>query len=200
MARGCATSPGGVCSATTVPTDFAGAQTEFGNGPGVSTNGIDIQTDYSMPLGEATFTIGLTGTQILKLEDSAVTLDGFQIAAGENRRGELNFLGAALASPEWRVNGFASYRRDRHTLRLQANYNSAVWDERTGIQYGENGEDPVTFDITYLFDITDTFRVSATVVNLTDRDPPKHQIETGYDARLGSPLGRTFEIGLKKTF
>ncbi len=73
-------------------------------------------------------------------------------------------------------------------------------DERAGNQYGEDGEDPVYIDLFYLFDLSDTLRLSASVENLFDRDPPKHQIEYGYDARLGSSLGRTFEIGLKKVF
>ena len=194
------TSPGGVCSATTVATDLAGVTSEFGNGPGVLTNGLDYQTDYTMPLMGGDFTIGATATQILELQDTKTTLDGFTISNGDDRLGSLNFSGAAVAAPEWRANAFASYRLDQHVFRFGANWQSAVTDDRLGTQYGENGEDPVVFDFFYLFDITDTLRLSASVENITDRDPPKHQTETGYDARLGNALGRTFEIGIKKTF
>ncbi len=196
-----ATSPGGSCSATTVALDLAGVTTEFGNGPGVLTNGIDYQINYSMPLFEGDLSVGGTATQVLKLQDTKTQLDGFTISNGDDRLGFLNFSGAAVASPEWRVNAFTSYRfMDQHTLRFAANWQSAVSDDRPGIQWGENGEDPVVFDLFYLFDLTDTLRLSASVENITDRDPPKHQTETGYDARLGNALGRTFEIGIKKTF
>ncbi len=180
--------------------ELQGVKTEFGNGPGVLTSGIDYQTDYSMPFGPGDLTVGATATQILELEDTAVVLDGFTLLTGAQRVGELNFAGAAVAAPEWSVNAFSSYRMGPHTLRLGASWRSAVVDERAGVQYGENGEDPIFIDLYYLFDITDTLRLSASVENLFDRDPPKHQIEYGYDARLGSPLGRTFEIGIKQVF
>ena len=42
--------------------------------------------------------------------------------------------------------------------------------------------------------------LTATVANMFDRDPPPAQEEFGYDPWTGNPLGRTFEIGFKKTF
>ncbi len=196
-----ATSPGGNCASTTnLVTDLAGVQTEFGNGPGVLTSGIDYQINYSMPIGPGEFSIGATGTQVLELEDTPALLDGFVVTAGDDRLGDLNFNAAPVSAPEWRVNGFSSYRMDKHVLRLQASWTSAVYDERTGIQYEEFGEDPVYIDFIYLFDLTDNLRFTAAVENVFDRDPPKGQIEYGYDARLGSALGRTVEFSLKSTF
>ena len=58
----------------------------------------------------------------------------------------------------------------------------------------------MSFDFTYLFDLTDTLRLTASIVNITDEDPPPAREELGYDPRIGSPLGRTFEVGIKKTF
>jgi hypothetical protein len=37
-------------------------------------------------------------------------------------------------------------------------------------------------------------------VNMFDEDPPESRQEMGYDPRIGSPLGRTFEVGLRKSF
>jgi hypothetical protein len=196
-----ATSPGGQCAATTnLVSDLAGVTTEFGNGPGVNTTGIDYQTDYSMPIGPGDFMIGATATQVTKLEDTPALLDGFVVLAGDDRLGSLNFQGAGIAAPEWRVNSFASYRIDKHVIRLAANWTSAVYDDRPGLQYEEDGEDPIYIDAFYLFDLSDTLRLSASIENIFDRDPPKGQIEYGYDARLGSALGRTFEVGIKKIF
>ncbi len=198
--------PGGVCNAAAPPTaaqlvsTLASVSTVFGNGPGVITNGLDYQIDYSMPLYMGDFTIGATATQVLELRDTVATLDGFVVDPGQQRLGELNLLGAARAAPEWSVNAFTSYRMDSHLFRVQADWRSAVVDDRPGIQYGENGEDPVYFDFIYLYDFTDKLRLSATVKNIFDRDPAKYEIEYGYDARLGSALGRTFEVGIKATY
>jgi outer membrane receptor protein involved in Fe transport len=196
-----ATSPGGVCAATTnLTTDLASVSTEYGNGPGVETNGIDYQIDYTLPIGPGEFSIGATATQVLKLQDSPATLDGFQVTAGDDRLGSLNFNGAGVAAPEWSVNSYATYRMEKHTFRLGADWRSAVVDDRPGLQYEEDGEDPIYFNFYYLFDLTDTLRLSASVENIMDRDPPKGQIEYGYDARLGSALGRTVQVGIKKSF
>lgn len=195
--------PNATCAGATranLQNELGGVTTEYGNGPGVVTNGFDYQIDYTMPFGEGDFTIGATATQVTELRDTAVTLDGFQLLAGAERLGELNFAAAAVAAPEWSVNAFASYRLGQHVFRAGANWRSAVVDERAGIQYGEYGEDPVYIDLNYLFDVTDTLRLSASIQNLFDRDPPKHQIEYGYDARLGSALGRTFELSVKQVF
>ncbi len=202
-------SPGGVCAAPGTPgvvatgtpaTAMGTVTTVFGNGPGVITDGIDYQIDYSMPIFDGDFSIGATATQILSLEDTPSFLDGFQLNNGDQRLGELNVAGAARAAAEWAVNGFSSYRYGDHLLRLQANWRSKVVDDRAGTQYGENGEDPVYIDLIYMFDISDNLRFSTSVVNLFDRDPPKYEIEYGYDARLGSSLGRTIEFGIKATY
>ena len=66
--------------------------------------------------------------------------------------------------------------------------------------YGVEGADWLSFDFTYLFDITDTLRLTATVANILDNDPPYSRQELSYDPRMGNPLGRTIEVGLKKTF
>ena len=203
--------PGGVCNPlsppTTTPaatatltTSLAGVTTVFGNGPGVLTNGIDYQINYSMPIGPGDFSIGATATQVLELRDTAALLDGFTVEGASNRLGELNLLGAARAAPEWSVNAFTTYRFDDHVFRLQADWRSKVVDDRPGNQFGENGEDPIYIDLIYLFNVTENLRFTAAVENIFDRDPAKYEIEYGYDARLGSALGRTIEVSLKADF
>ncbi|MDP3738840.1 MAG: TonB-dependent receptor [Hyphomonadaceae bacterium] len=180
--------------------NFASISTVFGNGPGQTTNGIDYQITYDMPIGPGDLTLGVTATQVTELLTGPTSLDGVVISTGDDRLGTLNFATVASAAPEWRTNFSANYNMERHNFRFGANYVSAVTDERAGIQYGENGEEWLTYDFTYLFDITDTLRLTASVNNITDEDPPAAQEELGYDPRLGNPLGRTFEIGIKKTF
>jgi outer membrane receptor protein involved in Fe transport len=179
---------------------FSSISTVFGNGPGQTTAGYDVQVNYDMPLWVGDLGLSVTATQVTELITGPTSLDGVTISTGDNRLGFLNFATIALAAPEWRANFAANYRMDRHNLRFGANYVSAVQDERAGVQYGEFGEDWLTYDLTYLFDITDTLRLTASVNNITDEDPPPAQEELGYDPRIANPLGRTFELGIKKTF
>ncbi len=180
--------------------NFASVLTEFGNGPGQTTNGIDYQISYQMPFGPGDLTLGLTATQVTELKTGASFLNGGLVKPIDDRLGTLNFATVAAAAPEWRANFSANYSMDNHNFRLGYNYVSAVTDERPGIQYGETGSEWTTWDFTYLFQVSDDLRLTATVANITDEDPPAAQEELGYDPRLGNPLGRTFEIGIKKNF
>jgi outer membrane receptor protein involved in Fe transport len=68
------------------------------------------------------------------------------------------------------------------------------------VQYGEDGEDFITVDLTYRFEFNEGLALSATVANAFDRDPPPAQEEFGYDPWTANPLGRTVEVGRRKTF
>lgn len=180
--------------------NFSSISTRFGNGPGQTTNGFDYQISYDLPFGPGDLGLSLTATNVTELITGPTSLDGVVVSTGDDRLGTLNFATVASAAPEWRANFAANYRMDQHNFRLGVNYVSAVTDERAGIQYGENGEEWITTDLTYLFDVTDDLRLTVNVQNLFDRDPPPAQEELGYDPRLGNPLGRTFELGIKKSF
>ncbi len=179
---------------------FTFVSTVFGNGPGQTTNGYDIQATYSLPLGPGDLSLDLTATKVAELKTGPTSLDGVVISTGDNRLGTLNFATIAAAAPEWRANFSANYRLNRHNFRFGVNFVSAVTDERPGVQYGENGEDWITADFTYRYELSDDLALTATVANILDRDPPPAQEEFGYDPRMGNPLGRTVELGVKKTF
>jgi len=180
--------------------NFSSISTRLGNGPGQSTNGFDYQISYDMPFGPGDLTLNVTATQVTELITGPTDLDGVVVSTGDDRLGNLNFATVASAAPEWRANFSANYRMDQHNFRLGYNYVSAVTDERAGVQFGENGQEWATWDFTYLFDVSEDLRLTATVANITDEDPPIAQEELGYDPRLGNPLGRTFELAIKKNF
>jgi len=179
---------------------FASIRTDFGNGPGQKTTGFDLQSSYHMPFWNGDLTLGLDATYLTKLETGATTLDGVTIVPTKDRLGHLNFATVAFAAPKLRANFSANYAMGPHNFRLGVDYVSKVNDERPGVQYGENGEAWITADFTYRLVLKDDWTFTATVQNIFDRDPPPAQEELGYDPRLGDPLGRTFEIGVKKTF
>ncbi|HOZ27674.1 MAG TPA: TonB-dependent receptor [Hyphomonadaceae bacterium] len=179
---------------------FSMVDTQYGNGPGQTTNGFDIQATYALPFGPGDLAIDLAATKVTELKTGPTSLDGVVVSTGDDRLGSLNFATFALAAPEWRANLSANYRFDRHNIRLGVNYVSAVHDERAGKQYGEDGEDWVTADATYRFQFSDDLALTATIANIFDRDPPAAQEELGYDPFMGNPLGRTIELGVKKAF
>ncbi len=179
---------------------FSMVTTLFGNGPGQTTNGFDLQTSYVMPIWRGTFSADLTATKITELKTGPTQLDGVTVSTGDDRLGYLNFATFGQSAPEWRANLGLNYNQDRHNLRLGVNYVSAVEDERPGVQYGEFGEEWVTADVTYRFELSEDTVFTATVANIFDRDPPPAQEEFGYDPWTANPLGRTIEVGVKKTF
>ena len=179
---------------------FSSVSTRFGNGPGQTTNGFDLQTFYDLPLAAGELTLSINATKITELKTGATSLDGVVVSRGDDRLGMLNFATFAQAAPEWRANFSANYSLDRHNMRVGVNYVSAVEDERPGVQYGETGEDWITADFTYRFALQDDLALTGTVANMFDRDPPPAQEEFGYDPWTANPLGRTVEIGVRKTF
>jgi iron complex outermembrane recepter protein len=179
---------------------FSSVSTLYGNGPGQTTSGFDLQTGYDLSVGPGDLSLDITATRVTKLETGPTQLDGVVVSTADNRLGTLNFATFALSAPKLRANFGANYRLNRNNVRVGVNFVSAVKDERPGIQYGENGADWVTTDVTYRFEYADDLSFTATVANLFDRDPPPAQEEFGYDPWTANPLGRTFEVGIRKSF
>lgn len=179
---------------------FSAVSTRYGNGPGQTTKGFDVQANYGLPVGPGDLDVSFTATRVTELKTGATTLDGVTISTGDDRLGTLNFATFAQAAPKLRANLGVNYGLGRQNFRLGVNYVSAVVDERAGIQYGENGKAWVTTDFTYRLQLGDSMALTATVANIFDRDPPPAQEEFGYDPWTGNPLGRTFELGVKKSF
>jgi iron complex outermembrane receptor protein len=151
-------------------------------------------------VGSGDLDVNLTATRVTELKTGPTTLDGVTISTGDDRLGTLNFATFAQAAPKWRANLGVNYGLGRQNFRLGVNFVSAVKDERAGVQYGEDGENWVTTDFTYRLQLDGDLALTATVANMFDRDPPPAQEEFGYDPWTGNPLGRTIEIGVKKSF
>ncbi len=179
---------------------FSAVSTRYGNGPGQTTKGFDIQASYGLPLAGGDLDISVNATRVTELRTGSTTLDGVVVSTGDDRLGTLNFATFAQAAPKWRANLGVNYAVDRHNLRLGVNLVSAVRDERPGVQYGEEGEDWITADLTYRLQLNDSTVLMATVANMFDRDPPPAQEEFGYDPWTGNPLGRTIEVAVRKSF
>lgn len=210
----------------TTADDFASIRTDFGNGPGQTTEGIDIQANYGLPVGPGDMDFRLTATHITKFEFSETTLDGFLLDPGADRLGFLNFATIASAVSEWRANLSANYRQDIHNVRGVINFIGGVDDDRyidgsgniineTGLvpagfipgtdqrfgpsMYGVRADNWVTADLHYTVELP-WATLGASVMNLTDESPSESRQELGYDPRIGNPLERHFQLSLRRTF
>ena len=219
---------GSCVQGVTTAADFAQIRTDFGNGPGQTTSGFDVQTTYGMPAFRGDLTFSATATKIQEFKYSPTLLDGFEVAPAADRLGFLNFATIANAVSEWRGNLTANYAEGNHNYRLSAQYIKGVKDDRyfnddgsrvgdaaltpAGRQpgtttpfgpstYGVFGEDWITVDFHYTLDLLDwDATLTASVENIADEMPPASRQELGYDPRIGNPLGRTFQLGLTKRF
>ena len=57
-----------------------------------------------------------------------------------------------------------------------------------------------TVDLAYVLQLPAETTFSASVTNVTDKDPPFSRLELSYDPTVVSPLGRTVEVGFRKKF
>ncbi|MBD3648836.1 MAG: TonB-dependent receptor, partial [Pseudomonadales bacterium] len=210
---------------TTTAADFSNITTDYGNGPGQMTNGFDISMNYSMPAFQGELSFRLTATKIQEFEETPTILDGVTLDPGTDRLGNLNFATIAFAASEWRANFHANYAWGLHNARVVLNYVSGVDDDRyfnadgslnvaalvpegrkpgttepfDPSYYGVRADDWISLDVHYNVDLP-FGTVSASIVNLTDEDPPESRQELGYDPRIGNALGRQFEIGFRREF
>lgn len=212
---------GGACvQGTTTADNFSNITTAYGNGPGQTTAGIDLRFEYGLPVGPGDLRFTLQATNIIEFERTPTILDGVELVPQNDLLGWLNFATIAQAKPEWRSNFDVNYRMDIHNVRFRAGFVSGVDDDRyinkdTGAlnetslasttpgfptsYFGVYGDDWLSFDVHYIGDF-EFATVTASILNITDEDPPESRQEMGYDPRIGNPYGTVFEVGIKKEF
>ncbi|MEX1033010.1 MAG: TonB-dependent receptor [Cellvibrionaceae bacterium] len=138
---------GGVCNqGATDASDFANITTDFGNGPGQTTAGFDLQARYSMPFMAGDLSFALIATRVIELENTETKLDGYTLDDGQDRLGYANFATIGNAAPEWRGNFTTNYAWDIHNFRLVLNYVSGVTDERYELRAFQNEENSLSLE------------------------------------------------------
>lgn len=206
----------GTCvQGTTTAEDFSSVRRDYGNGPGQLTAGYDLQLTYGFPVFTGDLTIKLIATKMTKFEFTETSLDGFVLDPGEDRLGFLNFATIAQTMSELRANLSANYRQGNHNLRFVLAFVKGVEDERGPLtprgmvpgtedsfgptNYGLGEDDWITASLHYNVDLP-WATVSASISNITDEDPPEAREELGYDPYIGNPLGRVFQVSIRKEF
>jgi iron complex outermembrane receptor protein len=188
------------------------------NGPETETSGFDVRLQYDFPqLFGGAATIGAEATYLEKFERGAFTLldgPGIAIAPAEDRAGRHDLISEFFSYPKLRANSFLSYSMGPVTVRWQTRFTEgteAAFGTSTGEWVlGADGnyfrrdigklDDYIQHDLIVRAQLPWDTVVMGSVQNLLDEDPVDAPSQFNYDYTNGNPLGRVFEVALKKKF
>jgi iron complex outermembrane recepter protein len=204
----------GVCNSANI----ARLNTLYINGSPLITDGIDISTDYTFDdFVGGDLKIGLDATYTLQYKIDALSIGGVAVASAFDAVGKLNFQTTAYPLPQYKGTLYGLYERGGHSLRLAMNFIDSYEDQRLApflpsqnysqvlgtpgsVTTGKTIDAWQSFDLSYRWAMENDLTVSFAIENMTNKDPSFARLELNYDPFTGSPLGRTFKIGIKKAF
>ncbi|WP_372783178.1 TonB-dependent receptor domain-containing protein [Phenylobacterium sp.] len=192
------------------PSNFQGVRANLINGPNVNTDGVDIDALYDIEnlFGiPGNFTAGVDASYLRKYQRGALkTLDGITIAAGVDRAGKADLLSTFYSDPHWKATFYLNYAVGPHNVRVTFHYVDPLRDINHDTDAATPGVQAATIkaftpvDLTYRVNLPADTTLTATIQNLFDKDPPFAFSPFNYDFFLASPLGRVFEVAVKKRF
>ncbi len=190
---------GGVCH----PNNILKVTRASINGAGLVNDGIDVSMDYLFEnvLG-GSLTVGTTATWIHKYETETLTIDGVVFERGFDGVGFLNQGTTLYALPEWRAQAYLDFNIGKQNLRWTANFIDQYRDQRNANDPTLNSliDSNILHNVTYRTSLPGDVTLMATVENVFDEDPSFALLEMNYDPLTGNGIGRTFKIGLRKSF
>jgi len=171
------------------------------NGPDVDTSGIDFELGYTFfDVAGGDLRVGVEGTHTIEYEvgdaffdNSDVLLQAGYDGVGANNRTRIPFR----SLQDWKGNFNVNYARGNHNLRALARFVSEY--EATA---AADIDSWTTYDLHYVLGLLEgRARVTLSVVNLTDEDPPLNvDHELLYDPFTHNPLGRIMKLGVTYRF
>lgn len=205
----------------TTGSNISRVQQLVGNGPQVDTSGIDLQIDYTIDdVWGGTLGLGLSGSYILTYDQGEFVVNGVTVLPAFSAVGFTNYDRPVQAIPEWRGTFYVNFQKDIHNFRVTVNHVDGVTDNRPDtfvsigsgcnntvanpacqlVTFGKEVESNTTVDFTYQVDLPSNVQLSLSVFNVFDRDPSAARLEASYDPYFGSPIGRSFKLGLTANF
>lgn len=207
---------GGCRQGITIGNDIARIRTDWVNGPGAKTNGLDFAADFTTDFGPGKFSVGATGTRILKYTFDDFTLGGVVVQRGYNALGFTNFFRDPGTISKWKGSGYVNYNVSGLNLRYGVRYIDGVRDDRCinldpclnipgfgGTNFGAVVKSYTQHDIHAAYKLPiDAVKVQLqfSVENFTNQDPSAARLEVSYDPFIGNPFGRIFRFGAKVGF
>jgi outer membrane receptor protein involved in Fe transport len=191
--------------------ELARVRTQFVNGPDTTTNGFDVEADYSFYLDDLTLTVGTALTYILNFDVDPFVVNGVTVIDAFDAVGFLNADRAQNSLSELKANTFVNANIGGLNARYVFRYASGLRDDRydtdptfgVATRFGEEIDAFTQHDFTVLYDLPFEFadiQLQGSVENIFDEDPPAARLVLGYDPFVGNPLGRVFRVGLRAGF
>lgn len=190
------------------------------NGPPTRTSGYDLRSTYDWDgWFDSSYQVGVEATYLKEYARGAFSLLGASnvvFAAPFDRAGTHDLQSAFFSYPKTRANFWVNLHRDKINVRYQLRYAEGTTaaintanDQivptpgvAPGYAAGTIGkldnfwQHDITVQAELPWDTTLTFSVQ----NILDTDPPDAPSNYNYDYTTGNPLGRVFELGVKKRF
>lgn len=212
----------------TVGNDIQRVRSDTVNGPKIKVTGIDGQIDYR--IDEAfmggDITIGGTFSRLVKYDIGEFRLNGVLVSTPYSALGFTNYDRFPGTVSKLRAAAYTEWSQGPHNVRLDMTYVGGATDNRgpTTVQTGSSSNCNVanalagtatncqlttlglkvkafyTFDATYRIQLPGDTTLTASVLNIFDRDPSAARLEAGYDPFIGNPYGRTFKVTARKRF
>lgn len=192
------------------------------NGPSTKTSGFDVRLQYAWPdLFGGALSIGAEATYLEKFERGSFTLlddPNIVISAPEDRAGVHDLISEFFSYPRLRGNAFVTYNIGPVTVRWQGRYSEGTeaafgtpfqeWVavptsvDPTGYQRRDIGklDDYIQHDLIVRAQLPWEMTLTGSVQNLLDEDPSDAPSQYNYDYTNGNPLGRVYELAMKKKF
>lgn len=183
------------------------------NGSPVETAGMDISVRYDFgEMLSGVLTAGIDATYVDKYEQSEFTFGGVTILEAYDAVGFTNYERFPGTISEWRALGHVNYAWRDWNFRYELRFVDGVKDDRPNptifdadgnlqtITFGEKVDEYYSHNLYVNWSGPWQTQVALSIVNLFDEDPPDARHQLGYDPYTGDPLGRTIELGIRKTF
>jgi iron complex outermembrane recepter protein len=191
------------------------------NGPTVDTSGLDITLDYTQDdVWGGTLGLGISASHILEYKQADFLVNGVNILPAFAAAGNANYDRPVQTIPKWRGSFYVNYQKDIHNIRMTVNYVAGVTDNRPDtffpiasgcnntaanpacqlVTFGNKVKSNTTVDLTYTAELPWDTQLQLSIFNVLDQDPSPARLEASFDPYFGSPVGRSFKIGLTKNF
>jgi len=201
------------------PGDVNSVTTKVINGAGLKEDGLDLNAEYSFNnVFGGQVNLGLNASYILNFDVNAQPIEGLVLTPKFDGAGFSNVNRGFTPLPELKGSAFVEWNRGGSNLRLTTRYTDGYIDSRStfndarniftarpstnnvAVTRGRRIDNFLTADLSYVLQLPAETTFSASVSNLTDKNPPFARLELGYDPGAVSPIGRAIEVGFRKKF
>jgi len=203
---------GGCIQGVTTGLDISRVRTDWVNGPGIQTSGIDVSLDYKVDVGGGVLNIGAQGSFVLDYTFDDFIFRGVLVQSGYQAKGFTNYFRDPLTVSPLRATGWLNYNVGGLNARYQVRYVDGVQDDRcVGLvncaatnfgptNFGAEVKSFTQHDLNVQYDLPMggmTTQLQFGIENFTNANPPASRLELSYDPFIGNPLGRVFRFGIR---